>query len=86
MPSATVQASQNLSAPRWFDLSAWWASVSVKPEVSRMIVLSSGMPIAPIGVNCVLTYGPTEGQPAANSGQRILESIAPRSGTESTRM
>ena len=40
------------------------AIVSVKPDVSRMIVLSSGIPIAPIGVNCSLMYGPTVGQPA----------------------
>ena len=50
-----------------------------------MIVLSSGMPIAPIGVNCVLMYGPTDGQPAANSGHTSLELMLPRSGTERTR-
>ena len=63
-PSAMVANSQNLSAPRCPALSAWCATVSVKPEVSRMMVLSSGMPIAPIGVNCSLMYGPTVGHAA----------------------
>ena len=57
--------SQSLSAPRWPDFSAWCAIVSVTPDVSRMIVLSSGMPIAPIGVKLLWMYGPTVGQSAA---------------------
>ncbi len=68
MPSATVITRPQISCERLFLSSPQCAQVTVAPEVSRISVLSAGMPIAPIGVNCSAMPGPGHGPARLESG------------------
>ena len=81
-PSTTVASSQKMVLPRWFSRSAWWAMVSVTPELSSSAVLIVGSQNGPTVWKCSTTpAGPKLGQTAWKSGHSIsLWSRSPSHG------
>src|SRR3546814_11816529 len=81
-PSSTVSPRNTISCLRLPALSAWWAMVTVTPEVSRIRVLSSGKPQAGMIWKCPPTWpGPALGhaelKPSHSSALVITPSPAP---------
>ena len=58
-PSRKVSARNTLSTPRLPAFSAWWAIVTVTPEVSRIAVLSAGTPKAGMTSKVPSARGPS---------------------------
>ncbi|CUJ37028.1 Uncharacterised protein [Achromobacter xylosoxidans] len=81
-PRMTVAASQNMVLPRWFSRSAWWAIVSVTPELSSNAVLMVGSQKGPTVWKCSTTpAGPKLGHTAWKSGHSIRRwSMSPSHG------
>src|SRR3990167_5915893 len=86
-PSATVIHIQAMVLARLPAISAWWAMVSVRPEVSRIAVLIVGIGQGPIVANgSTVPAGdavmppPALGQMALKSGHRIWWSRLPSIG------
>jgi len=59
-----VAPSQPSTFWRWPTTMAWWAMVSVRPELSRMMVLTSGRPNGlKVPNSPPRSAGPSSGQP-----------------------
>src|SRR5215218_6229231 len=78
---------------RWPAISAWWAIVSVTPEVSNNAVLMVGMGQGPIVLKAstvppgaAVKPGAVLGQTALKSGHSSAFSRLPKVGTEYTRI
>src|SRR6516225_5610073 len=87
-PSSTVTHIHAMALERWSAISAWWAIVSVTPELSRMAVLSVGIGHGPIVRNAAIvsagepvTPACALGQMAWKSGHRIWWSRLPSIGS-----
>ena len=63
-PSAIVMARPRASCLRSLRIRPQCAQVTVTPELSRIKVLTAGMPQAPMGVKGACKPGPAVGQPA----------------------
>ncbi|MNE61091.1 hypothetical protein D3C80_1562790 [compost metagenome] len=91
-PSTTVAHMKAIVRLRWFSRKAWWAMVSVTPEVSSKAVLMVGSQNGPtvwngstVPVGDAVKPGATLGQMALKSGQSKAFSRPPRAGTECDR-
>src|ERR1700712_1636487 len=87
-PSSTVSHIQPMAFARWLAMRAWWAMVSVTPDVSRMAVLSVGMGHGPmVWKGAMVSAGDpvapacTLGQMAWKSGHRSWWSRLPSIGS-----
>src|SRR5438105_11282572 len=92
MPSATVSHIQTTVFSRSPAISAWWAIVSVTPELSSSAVLIVGIGQGPIVVNAstvpagdAVKPGSTLGHTALKSGHNTALARLPRFGTDDSR-
>jgi hypothetical protein len=78
--------SQAIALLRRLCRNAWWATVSVKPDVTKRIVLIVGTGHAWILENgSIVPAGPAFGQIALKSGHSTRWSKSPNSGSEMLR-
>src|SRR4051812_30007265 len=68
-PSSTVTHIHPIAFERWFAISAWWAMVSVTPELSRIAVFSVGIGHGPIVRNGAIVSAGEPVMPAWVLGQ-----------------
>lgn len=85
-PRMIVSSRPWITCARLPSRSAWWAQVSVTPEVSRSAVLIVGIGHGPIVVNgATVPAGPAFGQIALKSGHSSLLFRSPSHGMEMVR-
>src|SRR6218665_191784 len=91
-PSSTVTHMKPIVLARWLARSAWWAMVSVTPELSSSAVLIVGSQNGPtVWKGSTMPAGEAVapaamlGQTALKSGQSMALSRLPRAGTECAR-
>ena len=92
MPSNTVAHMKAMVLPRWFSRNAWWAIVSVTPDVSSSAVLIVGSQKGPtvwkgstMPAGEAVAPAATLGHTALKSGQSREFSRLPNAGTECSR-
>src|SRR5881392_2842758 len=92
MPSSTVIHMKTIARVRWLAISAWWAIVSLTPELNSSVVFIVGIGHGPIVVNGSTVFAGDAVKPACTLGQTALKSghstafsRLPRLGTACTR-